>query len=369
TLLRARSIHERMAAGKLTRAALTPEELDLFTAYSFNADGSITVDVTNLTQHGDIGVSIIRQPQDADVVISLVRPDGLLISGANAPSNVTFEETMVAASDILDPETGEPTPENEAPPVIQTLLNVTDARLGQWKLHLSRQPTVDFVINVDGTVYGPPVDKMAVAGKETLDNQVTLSWRQTTELTSTVTIHAMQGPITTTASFTDTQQVVNAAGITATEVVTTDLGEVTQFGGLPVAQFTYLPGQQTPSETVNLAGLRSGTYSLWLEVDDGRNPPTRKHFPGKVTVWHDWADNWTANLQVTPVLGGLQVAWDEHTNPDVDGYEIELTAIGDSTDPDTFVLDLGENISETVTGLSALQAYSVTVAGYDTGTG
>ncbi|RME58680.1 MAG: hypothetical protein D6790_11635, partial [Caldilineae bacterium] len=33
------------------------------------------------------------------------------------------------------------------------------------------------------------------------------------------------------------------------------------------------------------------------------------------------------------------------------------------------VLDLGENISETVTGLSALQAYSVTVAGYDTGTG
>ncbi len=369
TLLRARSIHERIASGQLARAALTAEELDLFTAYSFHTDGSITVDVTNLAQHGDIGVSIIRQPDDTDVVISLLRPDGLMISPANLPSNVTFEETLVSGEDMLDPETGEPTPANEVPPVVQTVMNVTDAQLGEWKLHLSRQPTYEFVVNVDGTLYGPPVEKLAVSGKEALDNQVTLNWTQTTELTSTVTIYAMQGPLTTTASYTDTRQVVTAAGITATEVVTTDLGEVTQFSGAPVAQFTYLPGKQTPSESVNLAALRSDVYTLWLEVDDSRNPPTRKHFPGTATVWHDWVDNWTANLQVTPTLGGLQVEWDKHSNPDVDGYEIELTAIGDSADPDTFALDLGENISETVTGLSALQAYSVTVAGYDTGTG
>lgn len=369
TLRRARSIHERMASGQLARTALTAEELDLYTAYRFSDNGTITIDVANLNRAGDLGVTILRQGEDADVVISLIRPDGLVISGANPPSNVTFREELLGADSMLDPETNQPIPAEQVRPVIQTLMNVTDAQPGQWRVQMSRQPTTDFVIDVDGTVYGPPVEKLAVSGKESLDNQVTLSWTQTAELTTTVTIYAMQGALTTTASYTDTRQVVNAAGITATEVVTTDLGEVTQFSGAPVAQFTYLPGPQTPSESVDLSSLRSGVYSLWLEVDDGRNPPTRKHFPGTVTAWHDWADNWTANLRVTPVLGGLQVEWDEHPNPDVDGYEIELIAGGNSTDPDSFVLDLGQNISETLTGLSALQAYSLTVGGYDTGTG
>ena len=369
TLRRARSIHERMANGQLARSALTAEELDLYTAYRFSDNGTITIDVATLTRAGDLGVTILRQGEDADVIISLIRPDGLVISGANPPSNVTFREEMLGVENMLDPETDQPIPAEQARPVIQTLMNVTDAQPGLWRVQMSRQPTTDFVIDVDGTVYGPPVEKLVLSGKESLDNRATLSWSQTAELTSTVTLYAMQGALTTTASYTDTRQVVNAAGISATEVVTTDLGEVTQFSGAPVARFTYLPGAQTPSESVDLSSLRSGVYSLWLEVDDGRNEPTRKHFPGTVTVWHDWADDWTANLQVTPVLGGLQVAWDEHANPDVDGYEIELTAIGDSTDPDSFVLDLGQNVSETVTGLSALQAYSVTIGAYDTGTG
>ena len=215
-------------------------------------------------------------------------------------------------------------------------MNVTNVDLGKWRIQLNRQPTNDFIINVDSTVYGPPVEKLSIAGQDTLDNQVDLTWTQAAEITSTVSIYATTDSITTTASYTSTQLTTDAAGIQAAQVLTTDLGVVTQFGGSYVGSYTYLPGKQTITEAVDLSFLQSGTYSLWLEVDDGQNPPTRRYFPGTATVWHDWQENWQANVAVTPHLGGLTVAWGEHPNPDVDGYTIELTSAGNNSDPDTF---------------------------------
>ncbi len=368
TLRRARLIHEKVAAGALARASLSAEELDLFESYHF-VDDQIFIDVVTITKPGDLGVTVLRSSEDADVVVTLVRPDGLYITGVNPPDNVTFREEVLAAENITDPTTREQIPVGELVPTIQTIMNVTNVGMGKWQVMLNREPTYDFIINVDGTVYGPPVEKLAIGGQDTLDNQVDLTWTQTAQITSTVSIYATTDTITTTASYTGTQTVTDASGIQATQVVTTDLGTVTQFGGQYVTSFTYLPGKQTPTETLDLSSLRSGTYSLWLEVDDSLNPPTRRYFPGTATVWHDWEESWQANLTVDPKLGSLTIAWDEHPNPDIDGYEVQLTANGANADEDTFALDAGQTFSQTLTGLSARQAYSVTVAAYDTGTG
>ena len=368
TLRRARYVHEMVASGRMVRSALSPEDMDLFNSYHF-VDDQVIIDVATVTRPGDLGITVLRQNGDADVMITLVRPDGLGITGSNLPSNVYFSEGEQQMDPYEGPDIIANSPVTDPAIVLETAMNVTGADQGKWQLVLSRQPTYDFLITVDGTVYGPPVEKLAIGGQDTLDNQVDLTWTQTAQITSTVSIYATTDTITTTASYTGTQTVTDANGIQASQVVTTDLGTVTQFGGQYVTSFTYLPGKQTSTETLDLSSLRSGTYSLWLEVDDSLNPPTRRYFPGTATVWHDWEENWQANLTVDPKLGSLTIAWDEHPNPDVDGYEVQLTANGANADEDTFALDAGQTFSQTLTGLSARQAYSVTVAAYDTGTG
>ncbi len=367
SLRRAREVHAMVASGRMARAALSPADMDLLDSYHF-VDDQVIIDVATLTRPGDLGVTILRSSEDSDVVITLIRPDGLGITGVNPPGNVTFREEMVSYDNVTDPATGNPIDQTGLRPTVQTFMNVTNADLGNWRIQLNREPTYDFIINVDGTVYGPPVEKLSIAGQETLDNRVDLTWTQAAEITSTVSIFATTDTITTTASYTSTQLTTDANGIQAAQVPTTDLGTVTQFGGSYVGSYSYLPGKQTITEAVDLSFLRSGTYSLWLEVDDGQNPPTRRYFPGTATVWHDWQEKWQANVAVTPQLGGLTVAWGEHPNPDVDGYEIELTSVGNNSDPDIFSLAVGQAFSQTLTGLSARQTYSVTVVAYDTGT-
>lgn len=368
TLERARWLHAQVAAATLDQTTLTAEDRALLADYHFDGE-QITIDVVNLTRPGDLGVTILRSAMDADVQITLVRPDGLGITGSNPPDNVTFQEGFLSFDGLTDSATGQPVAVGEVLPALRTFMNVTNAAQGQWRIVLNRQPTADFIINVDGTVYGPPVEKLVIANHFDADNQVNLSWTQNAVVTSTVSIYATQDTITSTASYTETQPVIDANGIMASQVVTVDVGTVTQFGGYPVAQFSYLAGSRTPTEQVDLAFLRSGSYHLWLEVDDGENPPTRRYFPGTVTVWHPWQTSWQANVSATPTVSGLLVAWDEHPNPDSDGYEIEVTTAGDLTDADSFRLDVGQRISETITGLTANRAYSITINAYDTGSG
>ncbi len=145
---------------------------------------------------------------------------------------------------------------------------------------------------------------------------------------------------------------------------------VTQFGGSPVKTFTYASGAVTPTERIDLSSLKSGVYNLWLEVDDGRNTPSRKYFPGEVAVEHPWAETWPGNTAVTPALGGLNVSWAPNANTDVDGYELRIVEqTADPYNDDIYVVDVGDGLSQTVSGLSAKSAYSVTVVAYDTGTG
>lgn len=363
---RARDLHARLDAQSLNRAVMSPADLALVRDYRFVND-EIIINTVELTRPGDLMLTMLRVATDSDVQVTLVRPDGLRISGSNPSGNVTFNESLMDSRDIRDPETHQPL--NNAPAMIQTNINITNAALGQWSIVLNREPTAEFIIDVSGTVYGPPVAKLAISGQNDSNNVVDLAWTQSTPLSSTVTIYATQDTITDTASYTKTAPFLRPDGIMASQTITVELGTVTKFGGYPVAEFAYDGGAQAPSESLDLESLKSGGYRLWLEVDDGENPPTRRYFPGTATVLHPWDEAWTTTTVITPERGALSVAWDAHPNPDVDGYEIHITANGDDADEDTYIVDVGDVRSQTVTGLSAQQTYTVVVVGYDSGTG
>ena len=93
TLRRAREVHEMVASGRMARTALSPADMDLLNSYNF-VDDQVIIDVATLTRPGDLGVAILRSVQDEDVVVTLVRPDGLTITGVNPPGNVTFREGL-----------------------------------------------------------------------------------------------------------------------------------------------------------------------------------------------------------------------------------------------------------------------------------
>ncbi len=364
TLQRALQLQKTVASGFRARSTLSAEEMSLLNDYHFDGQ-QITIDVADLAQVTDLAISVMRADDDADVQVFLKRPDGLIVSGINPPSNVTFKEEPLPLEQMTDITTGQPI--TSAPPFRQTALNVTHAELGHWQVILSHQPKRPFFVNVAGTAYGPPVDKLTLAAQTNLDNKVDLSWTQSAVTNTAVTIYASQGPITTTTTLSNSQFITGTNKGAAAQA---NVAVVTQFGGVPVSAFSYPAGAQNRTEKVDLSFLRSGTYNLWIEVDDGRNAPARLYFPGTVTVWHPWEENWQSNLTVQPTQGGLTVAWDENANADVDGYEIQVTALGEnSADADTYRVDVGEDLSQTVTGVTANQPYSITVIAYDTGTG
>ncbi len=366
SLRRAQYLHDLNAKQQLNRASLSAEDAALFNDYSFN-NQEIVISTVEITRPGDLMLSMLRSVSDSDLQVSLVRPDGLRITGSNPSGNVTFNEVFVDPRDIRDPITQ--APDLTSPPMIQTSLNVTNAELGQWNLVLQRAPAFDFIINVSGTIYGPPIEKLAVTNQNDSNNLVDLAWTQSTPFTATATIYASQDTITDTASYTKTNNVMRPDGIMATETITVDVGTVTKFGGYPLASFDYTEGLQNASETLDLSSLKSGIYNLWLEVNDGQNPPSRKYFPNTVSVLHPWQPTWTSTSVITPGYGSLDVAWDTHPNPDVDGYEIHVRSQNDQFDEDLSIVDVGDAESQTVTGLNAGEAYDVMIVGYDSGTG
>ena len=218
TLQRALLLHQQVASGARAPSSLNQVDMGLLKDYHFNGP-QVAIDVANLTQPSDLGITIILAEPDADVQIELRRPDGLQFSGSNAPGNVTFREEYVPAGSITDPTTSQPI---AAPPILQRIMNVTKAELGQWQIVLNRQPTHQFIVNVNGTKYGPPVEKLALQNLNHTNNTVDLSWSHSAVSNTLVSIYASQGQITTTAGY--TELVATSSGLAPSQVVTVDLG-------------------------------------------------------------------------------------------------------------------------------------------------
>ena len=382
TLQRAQWLHQQLADGTLGRAALSAADLQLVDTFDFASTGEVYIDIVDLQDPSDLSLFFLRSPLDPDIQVTLIRPDGYEITPANLPSNATWTETNAFPTDGGAPV---------LVPATQIDLSIKDAEYGLWRAKLSRQPSHDFLVEVIGLSRGPAVSDLAITEQDLDEETITLEWTQTEALTSTVTIYATQDTITTTASYTDTQLVRGADGVMVSQVVTVDLGTVTRFEGIPVAVFENvaclnIPNCDAPpttrqlrtaeqegmveiSQVVDVSGLRSGVYRLWIEVDDEKGQPSRTYFPSTVTVGRfadpDTPDTWTSNVAAVPSFGTLQLRWDAHPNPDVHWYEVELTSRSIGSE-DVYRIAVGGVLSETIVGLPANQTYTVTVWTYDT---
>ncbi|WP_165774636.1 PKD domain-containing protein [Candidatus Viridilinea mediisalina] len=382
TLRRADLLHQQLNNGVLMRAALSEEELLLADTLHFASTGEVYIDIVDLQEASDLTLLLLRSPLDADVQVTLVRPDGYEITPANLPSNATWTESRLFPNDtgevVIDPAT-------------QIDLSIKDAEHGPWRAKLSRQPNFEFLVDIIGLSRGPAVSDLFIAEHDFDAETMTLEWVQTEGLTSTVTIYATQNPITTTASFTRTDQVQGANGLMSTEVITEDLGVVTNFDGIPIAVFENVACLNDPKcspppasrqlqpaattdavhvrQEVNVRSLRSGVYRLWIEVDDGTGHPSRTYFPGTATVGRfadpDAPDTWTSNVKAEPTFGTLNLSWDAHPNPDVYWYEVELNSRSMGSE-DIYRIAVGDALAETIEGLPANQKYSVKIWTYDT---
>lgn len=383
TMQRARFLHEQLESGALTRAALSAEDTRLVNTIHFADTGEVYIDIVDLQEASDLALFFLRSPLDPDVQVTLIRPDGYEITPANLPSNATWTETLLAPDD----NGGEPV----LVPATQIDLSMKDAEEGFWRAKLSRQPNYDFLVDVIGLSRGPAVSDLYITEQDFDNETITLEWLQTEGLTSTVTIYATQDAITTTASYTDTQLTRGADGLMVTEVITVDLGTVTRFEGIPLAVFEnvacldYARCKEPPDsrqlrlaeeegmveiiQEVDVSGLRSGVYRLWLEVDDGEAHPSRTYFPGTVTVARfadpDAPDTWTSNVTAEPSFGALELSWDAHPNPDVHWYEVEMIARSIGSE-DIYRIPVGGALGEVIEGLPANQTYEVTIWTYDT---
>ena len=105
------------------------------------------------------------------------------------------------------------------------------------------------------------------------NDQANVSWRISSgEPATIVSVYANPGAITVTQVFT------NNNGMTQTMELPHYSGEL-----LKTNVLTPLDGA-TYTTSVSLNVLPSGNYHIWVEADDGNNPPTRAYAPNPIEL-------------------------------------------------------------------------------------
>jgi hypothetical protein len=156
--------------------------------------------------------------------------------------------------------------------------------------------------------------------------QAQVDWSITADVPVTVTVYANAGEIASTVTVTGT------ALLTTTETIS-------NFSGIPVGEFSVGGVAQlmgaTASGTVDLTGLESGDYALWVGMEDGIYPAVQAYAldagsseVARVTVDNSasfptsWSPAFTPTLQSADRR--LHVAVDALTHPDVDEYTVYI---------------------------------------------
>jgi len=242
-------------------------------------------------------------------------------------------------------------------PSILDMYVVANAQTGTWQLKLSGNPGPQdtYVVSAIGSDPAPGVSD--VNAVTTTGNQAQVGWRITSDEPATiVSIYANPGAITTT------QYITNSNGTTQTVVLPYFTGEL-----LKTNVATPLDG--TPfTTTVSLNQLTSGTYHVWVEADDGNNPPTRTYAPNPIVVSQSgsWPNTWTVSTVITPSYGALDLMWSAHPHPDVDGYIVQYGSTPLSMTDSITVSKLAQ---WTLESLNPGSTYYVKIAAYDDATG
>jgi hypothetical protein len=237
----------------------------------------------------------------------------------------------------------------------QASYSIHQAQTGEWQVKLSGyiDPLAAYQLSVVGAIPEPGLDGVRASMTGSTGAQVT--YRLTADRPGTVVgIYA------------------NAGSITATHVITTTQGftetvEVPEYNGVLVATEPNPPYDGSlQTVDLDLSGLRSGTYHIWVEAGEVISAPVRVYSPDSIEVTSPWQETWQANIQAEPSYGEVFVSWDRCPNPDVDGYALYV-----STEPDvtTEPLTLGDVEATSVWAVDPGRTFYITLGAYDEETG
>ncbi len=328
---------------------LTPSSVDSIRA-ALAADGRLkSMSDAELEVMGDIGV------QGDDIVV---------LQTVTAPTDVGFvlsRQGEAPTLTIIDPTGREITPEALPAGVvynqstldngsIQTLYIVNDAMVGQWQAVLHNAPVGGSYLFQSFGANPPPVIEQPSA-LSTGAESATASWQLTSdEITTTLDIH------------------LNPASPTITETTATgDVVEVFYFNGAAIAEDVTTTLDGSPAQIdLDLSDVPGGEYWVWFNADDGRNPPARIYASSPIFVTHPWPDEWTSYVSVTNGFRNLDVSWQEHPNPDVDVYRIEMGTQPGLVDQ---VIEVGPELAWPLDNLTPGETLYLTVVAVDQDTG
>lgn len=242
---------------------------------------------------------------------------------------------------------------------IQMAYEVDAPMTGVWQAALTGNIAEDdqYVLTATGALADATLS--GVTATPLPSNMARIGWQLvSTQVTTTVSIFANPGPITTT------QVLTTSEGITATVTVPLYVGHnvADKLSGPP-------PGWNNGSpqaQMVDLNSLPSAAYHIWVQADDARTRPARMYAADVITISHPWAAAWAAHLAVTPAYRALDIAWDRHPNPDVDRYQLKLGAQSGVADQS---VDVGIALTYSFTGLDPARQYFIWLEGVDNETG
>ncbi|RRR69243.1 MAG: DUF4397 domain-containing protein [Candidatus Viridilinea halotolerans] len=208
---------------------------------------------------------------------------------------------------------------------VDVIYYVDDAEVGDWKMAVCCNVTNDrYIATYVTDIPAPELSEVAV---ELLDGQkARVSWQVTAADADTiVSIYANdEAPNLTIASG---------------ENIPAYYGEELA-AELPTA----VDGSRQQVE-VDLSQLESGTYHIYVEVEDTRNEPIQRYAPAPITVDQtaSWPISWQANATFSQTLTldspGIDLEWAPLNHPDVDEYRVYWGMAADQLSEEEFVGD------------------------------
>lgn len=298
------AIHTSATGDVLVSTMVTPPDLGMHDVGAQNATAAPTYPAV---MQRDAIFSLVKV-SDLMLQATLVGPDGREYTRENLSDSIRFEESVGIST-------------------TQQIFVVSQAAPGEWTLKLQGDTESEGYFVVSKTSSPPATISRATVTSITNANQVDVGWQLYTEdPTATVNLYAASGEVTAT--------------VTITDPINPTVREVRElFAGVPIATELSTSRDGSPTtHTVDLSGLPSGEYALWIEVNGEADKPAKRYLEqngqiAKVTIDHSnsfptvW--NPTISIEVDIKAGEMNVVWQRNAHPDIDGYAIRMQ----STDP------------------------------------
>jgi hypothetical protein len=309
---------------------------------------------TPITLPSDLILMLSRQGQNPQ--LSLVMPDGTVVTPDTLPENIDYVEEVNEIDD-----------QDEAP-ATQLIYTVADAEPGDWLAVLIGEPEAEELYQFE--VIGHPTEPVLEVDESDVlasgEGGATVTWRLRSNSPETyVAIFANPGPIT------ETFVIDNSDGTTATV-------ELPLYLGYELAEDIPAQTDNTPqSHPVDTSFLPSGTYRVWLEIDDEINDPVQVYLAQPLVVDHssDFGETWTPTVTVEAGFNDLYLDWTAHSSPDVDYYIVYIGEEPGTATPedavDSFIVGYSDDFY--LVGLDGNETLYIAIGAYvsgdDDGTG